>query len=898
MSSVWLGGGISLYLFHPFLTIFECVAAASPLGLTISAWIGLALKSFLFSQSKGLNAWLGLTACIIQTTISVFLTRAIIKNWDRRAKKYWQYIYQHIKLPLLLVILPLTIWFSYIHYTHSLLNSGDKYYVGGTVYGDMPFHLMIINSFLFGVNAHTAPLAGTPVMAAFFADSPLVYPYIPDFHTALLAGSGASLHFSLMFPGILLCFSFLLLLFFLNLRLTSSIVAATLSVPLILMCGGTGGIQWLLFDRSWSGFRSVDHILVDSITRSISICWFSLPAHILLPQRTTQFAYPISLLALILIIRACKRVHNQSLKKARSNNSLTIDATEYYLKSGQASPTKSNFRLDISWEYLSTTNRLKLFAYGGLVTGLLPMLQAHSFVAVGAIMLVVAGLQLLKWAKDYRNDTAHIILILKQWGVYGVAAFLLGIPQSLVYLQRVSGGGFIRLQSIWSDFPPDSSAISLWFNAVGAFLPLFILSLYFCRFSTVQRQFQIGFFAVFFIANFMIFQPWVLDNTKVFYVWVFGAGGSVATILQSLWTNNSFTSKPTAEEEDEEDIYSSPPRSPARNFHMEDTKSPPSIKTILMRVSVVIIFITLILSGGMCMINESFSYDAMFDSSDVESAYWIEQNTPIDSRFAISTKPGSPHMRPEAALAGRQIMVSYWGWISNHGMPNHVQRNADINDLLSGHLDTRDMLIQYGIDYIVVDNSHIHDFNLNVINSYAYLAAANQKYSIYKVVDKSLLTKVEDCLPRNMLDSDFVVNSYSCAAAKCLWVPNSQGHPWCQKPMAVPPSYIDESRLDCGETSQEYCLIRGCIWKQESCVYPTLDHHLYNYPVTHPRDIGMPHLQQTRDCGWGGIIEQQCVDLGCVWEPNSVGKPWCSRVGGALYLPSSTFTSVFSLPSN
>ena len=303
VSSVWMGGAISFQLFHPYLTVFECVASASPVGLTLSAWLGLLLKSILFSEVEGLSWGLGFTCSCIQSIIAALLTHSITKQWDKRTSKYFQYTYRHLKWCLLLIILPLTVWFIYIHYTHSLLKHDDKYYVGGTVYGDMPFHLMVINSFLFGVNSKAAPFIGRSVKAAFFADSPLVYPYIPDFHAALIAGSGSSLHFALMYPGILLCFSFLMLLYFLNLRLTSSVKAAAISVPIIVMCGGTGAIQWLLFDQTYSGFRSVDHILVDSLTRQISFCWFSLPAHILLPQRTTQFAYPVSLIALILIIR-------------------------------------------------------------------------------------------------------------------------------------------------------------------------------------------------------------------------------------------------------------------------------------------------------------------------------------------------------------------------------------------------------------------------------------------------------------------------------------------------------------------------------------------------------------------------------------------------------------------
>ena len=52
----------------------------------------------------------------------------------------------------------------------------------------------------------------------------------------------------------------------------------------------------------WLGLR-VDHILYVVNNGPASVLWLSLPAHILLPQRTTQYAYPVALIALIMVLR-------------------------------------------------------------------------------------------------------------------------------------------------------------------------------------------------------------------------------------------------------------------------------------------------------------------------------------------------------------------------------------------------------------------------------------------------------------------------------------------------------------------------------------------------------------------------------------------------------------------
>jgi hypothetical protein len=55
-----LSGGATMFrLFFPKLSVIECAAAAAPIGLTLSAWLALLLKSFLFqSYVAVLTPWL------------------------------------------------------------------------------------------------------------------------------------------------------------------------------------------------------------------------------------------------------------------------------------------------------------------------------------------------------------------------------------------------------------------------------------------------------------------------------------------------------------------------------------------------------------------------------------------------------------------------------------------------------------------------------------------------------------------------------------------------------------------------------------------------------------------------------------------------------------------------
>jgi hypothetical protein len=83
-----------------------------------------------------------------------------------------------------------------------------------------------------------------------------------------------------------------------------SVATGMLAVPLTLFAGGIGGFMWWAHDGTWHGILTKDHVLY-MVGTDNAACWFSLIAHILFPQRTTQFAYTITLLGLIL--GACAR---------------------------------------------------------------------------------------------------------------------------------------------------------------------------------------------------------------------------------------------------------------------------------------------------------------------------------------------------------------------------------------------------------------------------------------------------------------------------------------------------------------------------------------------------------------------------------------------------------------
>lgn len=865
-SGVSMGFGLAVQFLHPFITIWECFAIAAPVGLTLSTWIAVFLKSLVFGSIPGLPPLLGAFACIIQIGITIVTLFQTSKKWSKQdtitAKKQLLFF-----LPSFIPLILLSVWIGVIHYSHSLYESNGQYHVGGTVYGDLPFHLTIITSILHGNNQYSTPLF-SGLKAAFFADSPLVYPWIPDYHAAFLAGSGSTFHFALCYPGICLTTSFFFLMFFFYYRFTKSRVISLLSIFITFFTGGIGGFYWLFYDRTWYGLLAEDHVLMNCLTREIEFYWFSLPAHILFPQRTTQFAYSVSFIVLILIhksytsgIYSRQKIFNDN-SKSKKKPILIEDKNKNHHYSFGENP-RNNFDV------------LSLFGYSGFVTGLLPLLQVHSFAAIGLVILTIAFIHFiqlsLNFIKIFRtNPTFKVSFILAKgyelnwWLIFGIVSWGVGMPQNMAFFSKVlfpshpeSSQSFLRFMLISNDFPPQTNFILLWLQALGAYVPIYLLCLFLFRKYKIEMQFQIGFFVLFIVSNLVIFQPWVLDNTKVFYIAIFGMSTMVSRFLVYLWNiNKSMIINPVHDDnhkKNDENIKSASKQYREFSFLRDSI-----VLRIIIRIFVILLFISLIFSGFLCTIRETNSFVPMFDLQDIELANWFYENTPIDSRIVVATR--GPHFRPSSALGGRTLIASYWGWISNHGMPNFVNQNAAVNNILSGTNGATELLRDYRVNYIVLDWHAIRDYNLNFIHSVAYRVAANGRFIVYEVLPTDQLIP-KDCAP-------LVSNGMSaehCIATGCSWIPNSPG-PWCQ----IPPIWRGDSPP----------YLSDCGWESHGChgvdcgFYNGFNGPYCHLPYGKDNNLGrgaICSLLKANNCP--AYNEFQCIDRGCEWNRRSCQYP-------------------------
>mmetsp|Transcript_27618 Transcript_27618/g.69226 ORF Transcript_27618/g.69226 Transcript_27618/m.69226 type:complete len:530 (-) Transcript_27618:199-1788(-) len=483
------------------------------------------------------------------------------------------------------------------------------------------------------------------------------------------------------------------------------------------------------------------------------------------------------------------------------------------------------------------------------------------FFAVGFVFLVVAAVDLSHAAKlgrismdlgSSKSVKREVMNCFRRWCLYGLLTVLVALPQIPLFLSRVGQDSrFLRLLPIWMDFPPDSNPLSMWFRALGFYVPLNILSFIILPYRSAQFAFQVGFFALFLLANVVVFQPWVLDNTKVFYVWVFGSASAVCSVVKEGW--DSF-----------------------HNFLLAQRGSSRTrVPAIIFKASAVFIFLSLILSGLFCCIAETASRSQLYDTIDEEWADFVTLATPHDARIAISTK--GRHMRPESALAGRQLLSSYWGWISNHGVPGYVERNSDNNDFLEGiHPRAIPAVFRHNITHFVVDAHAPHHYNVQFLNTVGIRLGSNGRFFLYEVLPREfLLGPPVDCMPQGD------ATQARCEALGCLWAEGSVG-PWCQHQRVEQyrreRGLADSDSVDCGFAgiTQQQCFRLGCSFfsglvGRPQCQHPVSSSHFA------PHGRGIPaSIRRTRgaDCGRDATDEIECLNRGCVWKPSQ--GAWCT----------------------
>jgi hypothetical protein len=500
-------GLLLTYLFEEDGDLATRAAQGGPLGL-----VGFGLIGFVCSALIGLKVFTVVIAATLLMLIASLLGGA--RTWRRLGTDvavvgrqarlaFPNPSKRFIALSIAIVLTSLVLWQVF---DRAMFYRGGGIYTGvANDYGDLPFHLTVINRFAYGGNI--------PPEDPVYSGTRFTYPYLADFVPAMLMQAGAGVRGAMLLESLILIVSLLWLLGKWSLELTRDRLAAVISPGIVLLGSGLGFI--MMFREA----RETERGLLSLIWRPLhdytmvsdeGLRWGDSLTSLLVTQRSLLLGLPLALIIFRQWWKFCNRKQSQD-HSGPSANPASIGPP------GDR-PALSSFRLDIP------------MAAAGVIAGFLPVCHTHSYLAV----MGVGGLMALIF-RDWRG-----------WASFFVPAVLLGVGQAW----SISHGGAARFSSFFTLNPGWESSgenfIWFWLKNTGVLIPLVVLAALRSGaeplLPRVLLLYYLPFTLCFLIPNLVKLAPWTWDNMKVFIYWYLASAPLTALILAKLWRRGGWRS--------------------------------------------------------------------------------------------------------------------------------------------------------------------------------------------------------------------------------------------------------------------------------------------------------------------------------------------------------------------
>ena len=593
VSAAALAGGIAVTYFYDRRATF---AWRIPDGLIIGL-AALGLIGFALSMRTGLSARVTMVAAALTASPSLLLlqphSRRRVLDDVTSALRAVRQAPSHLSgadvAALGLGVLgALLLW--RIAWRAMFLQAGAIYTGVSHNIGDLPFHLTAMSRFIDGQNL--------PPEHPSYAGAGFTYPFLSDFLGAMQLALGASRRDAIVWPMFVLLIAFAALLYRWTLGLTASRKAAALALPLAFFSGGLG--WWsIVGDVQSSGVGVLASLPHDyTITGDGTYRWGNLVTALLVTQRGLMLGLPLALIV---------------------------------------------FRL--LWEAMDDDPAPATMIAAGVLTGLLPLVHAHSYAVVLAVagFLALTGPGLWKWLPFFA------------W------ALSLGLPQVwwLMTLGPVRSHSLVAWAPGW-DHGGSNIAI-FWLRNTGILIPLIVAALLWrgepALVSRRLRLYYLPFVLCFIVPNLFRLAPWIWDNIKVLVYWFIGSVPMAAVVLARLF---------------------------------EGRRWRPVVAGMLLFV--------LTVAGGLDVwrVASGAFASRVYSSEGIAFARLVTESTPPGALIVHSPTYNHP-----VGLSGRRSFMGYLGHVWSHGLDGGA-READIRRMYAGGADADQLLKVNRIDYLVV----------------------------------------------------------------------------------------------------------------------------------------------------------------------------------------------------
>lgn len=597
-----IGSGVGMMWWWPSgLDRGERVSFGAVIGLAGLAWIGLVV---LMLTGPGLSAWLTIASLEAVLLALVGFSLHHQRQSGRGAstaqaavRPGYRLIFRYLWYGGWLLL------FGWITWRVAGLDESGMTTAPANNYGDMAFHLSVISSFAFGGNL--------PPESPIFAGIPFTYPFLVDLLTAIPIGMGAGWRTSFMVVNLPLLMALVGIMESLGRRLAGSAMIGRLALFVFVFNGGLGFLRFSdelrrLVGRS-EGLNEVVGLLANlpesyTINNSlhlagseIALRYGNLVTSLLIPQRSLLFGLPV--VGMIVIL----------------------------------------WYLGVSEEDRSVRRRVLWGA--GLLTGVLPLLHAHGFLAV---MMVAIPMALVFWRRE--------------WIGFFVPALILALPQALWLSQSGVRRSLFEWQRWWE--AGEANPALFWLANTGLFLVVLMAMMALMWWRKDRRLlFYLPFLLWFIIPNLVRLAPWAWDNIKIFVYWAMISsvvvGQGVALLVSG--------------------------------------------RRMIARGAGVALLVILTLSGlldvwrGLSPVEKV----VLLTREDLRVAARLRETT--EARALILHAP--IHNSP-VILTGRRSLMGYPGHLWSHGI-DYAEREADLREMMLLTPRAPDLLKRYGVGYVL-----------------------------------------------------------------------------------------------------------------------------------------------------------------------------------------------------
>jgi hypothetical protein len=351
----------------------------------------------------------------------------------------------------------------------------------------------------------------------------------------------------------------------------------------------SGGMGWLeIFDNGPDPNFARTNYIFTMCNFEVGAFWFQTMTHLFQPQRCATFGLPLCLVTFLALFDGVRHLE------------------------------------------------LNFFVLAALAVGILPQVQVHAYLAMALFSLALSVATFPFAALSSRKA-------LLCWAAFGCLANAIALPLCWPMLTRVvETQSFVRYAPIYRDMRYTKKPfpfLQLWWRALGVFGGV-ALVFGFVSASAFQIRFYSAALVVFIVGNLYLFQPWALDNCKVFHSgWFPVATAFVANYFVFVWNRAGW----------------------------------------IVRVVLVILFGSCLAAGIFSHLNYERIAIPIGTQSQVATGEWVSENTPRRAVFTFSGEPDCPI----AIFGGRSLIKGWSGWMINHGLEDGA-RTALANALETG----------------------------------------------------------------------------------------------------------------------------------------------------------------------------------------------------------------------